>query len=67
MGSRSLNGLNGSQSSGLSLIKPYNLADLPDVPTARKNLGLVGSLDINTSPYISITSPFNGTANQTLQ
>ena len=65
MSYRSLNGIYGSGgSSANNLLRTNNLSDLTNVPVARTNLGLTGSLDVATSPYISITSPFNGTSNQ---
>lgn len=62
-GIRTLNGV-GSNSQNYSLIKFYNLSDLTDVSSARVNLGLVGSLNIASSPYLSISAPYNGLSNQ---
>lgn len=59
--SRTLNGL-GNIGGGFNLISSYNLADIVDPQEARINLGLLGSLTTN-SPYLSISSSFDGTQN----
>ena len=64
-GIRSLSGNSGNILNNV-LFRGMNLADLNNVGMARSNLGLIGSLSANSSPYLTITSPFNGTANQSL-
>ena len=65
---RSLNGANNFGSIlGTSLSKYANLADLPNTTLARQNLGLVGSVNVNSAnSYLTITNAFDGTANQTI-
>jgi hypothetical protein len=65
MSSRTLNGAAGN-SSNYSLIKFYNLSDLTDISGARVNLGLIGTLNVTSSPYLSISGPYNALNNQTI-
>ena len=65
MAFRSLSGNSGGSFNNV-LFKPLNLADLNDVAVARYNLGLVGSLSVGTSPFLTLSSSFNGTANSTI-
>ena len=64
---RSLNNLNSVAGLfGSILQKPLNLADIPNPAQARSNLGILGSINVQANDYLTISSPFDTTTNQTI-